>query len=352
MKQKKINQQFDDSFYRLAENVNISIKSNKDKTSQKDQVNLLLKYEELFKKEICKYAQSDEIYKKFVIHIIAEKGNILSARPFFREKSNVFNKYISPALKIADIQVLKKYSINYEMVKFIVKNWIGPLPARAQQYLSKVEYYRKLLIDLNIPLAINRAKLFYRKVPRSGVTLLDMINLCVQGLCTGIDKWSGSYTPVFRSVCIGRMTANLIDAYSQTAVHFVPDDAKILYRANSIRFRQQIEDVDALAEKINETLDEDRKSGKKVKNISGNELRRLLHAASPISSTPIPDSEKHDKGTVSSVQISDTLDYLPESDTTQEDLVSNNELIIKSHLIIKKMDNKTIKILKLKGFFD
>lgn len=345
MRNKKSSAQFDDSFYRLAENVDAVLKSNKDKSTQKHQVECLLKYEDLFKKEICKYAQSDEIYKQFVIYIIADKGNILSARPFFREKSKIFNKYISPALKIADIKTLKKYAINYEMVKFIVKNWIGPLPARAVKYLEKVEYYRKLLIELNIPLAINRAKLFYRKVPKNSVSLLDMINLCVQGLCTGIDKWSGPYSPVFRSVCIGRMTANLIDAYSQTSVHFVPDDAKILYRANSIRFRQQIENMDVLAEEINKTLEEDQKEGKKVKKITGNDLRHLLYAASPVSSTPVSDEDGND-------EHSGILDFTQSSDITQEEAVSNKELLSKSYGLIKKMDILVIKLLKLKGVFE
>lgn len=346
MKSKKVSPQFDDSFYRLAEGVDSILKSNKDKSTQKHQVDSLLKYEELFKKEICKYAQSDEIYKQFVIYIIADKGNILSARPFFREKSKVFNKYISPALKIADIKTLKKYAINYEMVKFIVKNWIGPLPARARQYLEKVEYFRKLLVELNMPLAINRAKLFYRKVPRNSISLLDMINLCVQGLCTGIDKWSGPYSVVFRSVCIGRMTANLIDAYSQTAVHFVPDDAKILYRANSIRFRQQIENIDVLAEEINKTLEEDEKEGKKTKKITGNDLRRLLHAASPLSATPLPEDEEGDSST------SGLLDSTPSSETTQEDSICNNDVLNKSYVAIKKMDLVVVKLLKLKGVLE
>lgn len=345
MRRKKTPQQFDDSFYRLAEGVDHLLKSNKDKSTQKQQVDSLLKYEDLFKKEICKYAQSDEIYKQFVIYIIAEKGNILSARPFFREKSTVFNKHISPALKIADIKTLKKYAINYEMVKFIVKNWIGPIPARAKKYLEKVEYYRKLLVELNMPLAINRAKLFYRKVPRNNITLLDMINLCVQGLCTGIDKWSGAYSPVFRSVCIGRMTANLIDAYSQTSVHFVPDDAKILYRANSIRFRNQIENIDILAEEINKTLEEDEKDGKKAKKITGDELRRLLHAASPISATPLPEDDDGES-------VSGVIEMTPHNEISQEDSVSNLEILNKSFLEIKKMNLITIKLLKLKGVFE
>lgn len=345
MRRKKTPQQFDDSFYRLAEGVDHLLKSNKDKSTQKQQVDSLLKYEDLFKKEICKYAQSDEIYKQFVIYIIAEKGNILSARPFFREKSTVFNKHISPALKIADIKTLKKYAINYEMVKFIVKNWIGPIPARAKKYLEKVEYYRKLLVELNMPLAINRAKLFYRKVPRNSITLLDMINLCVQGLCTGIDKWSGAYSPVFRSVCIGRMTANLIDAYSQTSVHFVPDDAKILYRANSIRFRNQIENIDILAEEINKTLEEDEKDGKKAKKITGDELRRLLHAASPISATPLPEDDDGES-------VSGVIEMTPHNEISQEDSVSNLEILNKSFLEIKKMNLVTIKLLKLKGVFE
>ena len=141
------------------------------------------------------------------------------------------------------------------------------------------------------------------------------------------------------------MTANLIDAYSQTSVHFVPEDAKILYRANSIRFRQQIEDMDILAKEINKTLEEDEKGGKKAKKITGDDLRRLLSAASPLSATPVYEEEE-DNG------HSSLFDLTPYSETTQEDTVSNNEIITKIYLAIKKMDLVIIKLLKLKGVFE
>ena len=341
-KTKKASYKFDDSFYRLAKDTDTLIKSVKTDLTQEEQVNNLLKYEDLFKKEVCKYTQSSEIYKSFLIFIIADKGNILSARPFFREKSDSFNKNLSPAFKSGDFEELKNHSINFNMVTFIRNNWKGTFPKRAELYYEEIVKHRNILIELNLPLAINRAKLFYRKVPKSNVTLLDMINLCVQGLCVGVDKWSGPYKEVFRSVCIGRMTASLIDAYSQTSVHFTPDDAKILYRANSFKSRHSIKDIDQLTELINETLKRETKNNKKSRVISSDDLRRILHAASPSTSEVLGGEDG---------VVYDSFDFTPSPEKTQEESLIENDILDRSHFLINGMDLVTIKVLRLKGMY-
>ena len=114
---------------------------------------------------------------------------------------------------------------------------------------------------------------------------MDMIGICGMGLAAGIDKWCGTYTPVFRSVCIGRMVGNLIDAYSETMLHFYPSDKRILYKAHTIRGRKGIEDINALTEAVNQSFKDDEKEGKSIPKgeVTVSELSYLMSAASTVS---------------------------------------------------------------------
>lgn len=276
---------FDDSFYKFASEVTRRIEANKDGTDQKQQVEELLDAEIKFKEVILKYRQSTKAYMKFWNKVCITNKNILSARPYFRETAVSFSKQITPAIKATDLESMKKFDINYQLIKFIRDNWEGPFPQRAEQLFWRVHKAREVLIENNMPLAINRAKLFYRKTPKSHLTLMDMIGICGMGLAAGIDKWCGKYSPVFRSVCIGRMVGNLIDSYSETMLHFYPSDKRVLYKAHTIRGRKGIDEIHALTAAVNQSFKDDEKEGKSIpKNeVTVSELSYLMSAASTVS---------------------------------------------------------------------
>lgn len=289
----KKNEGFDDSFYKFASEVTRRIEANKDDANkgldstaiQKKEVEELLDAEIKFKDTILKYRQSTRVYMKFWNKVCKTNKNILSARPYFRESAVTFSKKITPAIKATDLEAMKKFDINYQLIKFIRDNWEGPFPARAEQLYWRVHKAREVLIENNMPLAINRAKLFYRKTPKSHLTLMDMIGICGMGLAAGIDKWCGPYTPVFRSVCIGRMVGNLIDSYSETMLHFYPSDKRVLYKAHTIRGRKGIDEINALTAAVNQSFKDDEKEGKSIpKNeVTVSELSYLMSAASTVS---------------------------------------------------------------------
>ena len=284
MKQKR-QEAFDDSFYKLAGEVTRALEKNKDGTIQKEQVEELLDAENKFKEAILRYRQSTEVYKRFLLKVCVQNKNILSARPYFRETASSFSERITPAIKARDIETLKTFNINYQFIKFIKDTWLGPFPKRAEHLFNRVYRARTILIENNMPLAINRAKLFYRKTPKSHLTLMDFIGICAMGLAAGVDKWCGTYSPVFRSVCIGRMVGNMIDSYSETMLHFYPSDRRILYKAHTIRGRKGIDDINELASAVNKSFKEDELEGKTIpkSNIEVGELSSLMNAASTVS---------------------------------------------------------------------
>jgi DNA-directed RNA polymerase specialized sigma subunit len=286
---------FDNSFYILAGEITRALEENKkDGTIQKEQVEELLDSENKFKLHIMKYRASTWVYEAFWQKICLQNKNILSARPYFRESAITFSKKITPAIKVTDIETLKTFNINYQLVKFIKDNWKGKWDDRMEKLYQRVFVARTKLIQNNMPLAVNRAKLFYRKTPKSHLTLIDFIGICAMGLAAGVDKWNGPYSPVFRSVCIGRMVGNLIDSYSETMLHFYPSDKRILYKAHSLRGRRGIDDVTELAEAVKTSFKQDAMEGKSIpKNkIDASELNSLLQAASIVSA----DATVNDEG--------------------------------------------------------
>jgi len=249
---------------------------------QKAQVELMFSLERKFQFYIHKYQQSNVIYSAFINKI--NNSNILTATSYFRERATVFRNSIIQDLKDGDVAKLKKYHMNFLMIDFLVKKWKGKLPERARLYYRDYLEARRILIENNIPLAINRAKLFFRKTPTSSLTLIDLIDISICGLITGIDKYVGKYKTVWRSVCIGRMVRNMMYEYSDTFLKLYPSDKQILYRANSLRFRKKIDmnDIKSLTKVVNDSYLEDMENGKTVPKLPISELliTELLHSVS------------------------------------------------------------------------
>lgn len=340
MQKPRKQERFDDSFYRLAGEVTRAIEKNKNGADQKAQVEELINAERKFKDFILRYRFSTQVYKMFLQHVCIVNRNILSARPFFRESAITFSKSITPAIKANDIETLKTFNINYQFIKFIRTHWHGVFPPRGQILFDRVHRARTILVENNMPLAINRAKLFYRKTPRSHLTLMDLIEICAMGLAAGIDKYVGDYTPVFRSVCIGRMVGNMIDAYSETMLHFYPSDRRILYKANSIRGRQGIEDVNELAAEVNASFQRDKLEGKSIPEgtVIASELSSLMNGASTVSADATMDNEGFG-----------VYDFTPDTRINAEEAYIEHQETMNMLSHAKKLPILNKKVLRLKG---
>jgi DNA-directed RNA polymerase specialized sigma subunit len=73
---------------------------------------------------------------------------------------------------------------------------------------------------------------------------MDLVQIGVEGLVAGIDKYCGEYSKVYRSVLIGRMVGNFIESASSTMLHFYPADKRKIYRANKFKSRHIHGDYD------------------------------------------------------------------------------------------------------------
>ena len=336
---KKFRDSHDPAFAQLALEVQRAIARNKDGTTQQQQVEELVCAERLFHQTLLSYRISTEMYKKFISLIRITNKNILSARPYFRETSDTFSAKITPALKENNPEALKVFDINYHFVKWCKDGYIGLWPKKLEMLYQRIKLARTILIENNMPLAINRAKIFYRKTPKSHLSFLDMVEVSSMGLAAGIDKYVGEYKKNYLGVAIGRIVGNLIDAYSETVMHFYPNDRRVLYRANSIKGRQGIHDIEELTAAVNASFLVDLAEGKTApKPVNVSELSYLMSAASLISA----DSNEGEDGF-------GVYSYTPDLAENAEELLGKKQEMANIVNLARKLPLINQKVLKLKG---
>lgn len=301
---------------------------------QEKLVNSLLEKEEVFKKLIFTFPEGNEAYFKFLNEIIEVNKNILTAKPYFREVAKTFYQKISGAIRDRDIMQLQTFHINFRFIKFIMDNWEGNVPKTVKQAHEDILALRAEIVEDNLPLVLNRAMRHFRKVKRHHLTLLDMINICTCGLTSGVDKWVGPYRSVFLSVCIGRMTGDLIKSTSETTLYFYPNDRRVLYHANLLKSREGIEDFEKIAERLVE------KPELKNLKLTKSGIVELLSASSVISADGNLGDEDEDFNVYS---------YTKSNEKNPEELLEEMDghtTLMKSMGDLSVMESK---VLKLKG---
>lgn len=381
----------DRSFQKLAEQVNNAIIENEGLIGdQKAQVEKVMALEKSFINTIKRHKRAQEVYLLWIDYLVNGLGNLLSGRPYFRESSSVYAKEITPVIKNKNAKKLMDFHANFMLIKFIVEKWDLPLtleeikeleakeeenrkngkelneglfgkrtdvgweriptfPPKAKVIYEKFIEARNILIENNLPLAINRAKLFYRKVPKNQLTLLDFIDICTYGLISGIDKYVGEYTTVWRSVCIGRMVGYMIEEYSNSMIRLYPSDKKILYRANSIKHKLKVEDVSKLAVLVTESFKQDAKDGKSIPKlpITADYLKELMNSSNTISADASNNEENENN--YDNMESISMYEYNTADNTDISEEVEKVDLMRK---VVKASSDLILiekKVIKLKG---
>ena len=340
----------DREFQKLAVRIKHVIEKNEGLIGdQQAQVEKLLELERKFRNDVCKYSRADDVYAQFIYFVTDDEhglGNILSAQSYFREKSIKFNKDISPAIQNKNYKDLMRFDVNYQFIKYIRDNWGGPLPEQSEKYYNELLEARRILIENNLPLAINRAKIFYYKTPKSHLNLLDLIDICVYGLIVGVDKYADDYKKVWCSVGIGRMVGFMIEENSKSFIRMYPSDKKILYRANVLKHRLKIENVTELTEAVNESFEKDKEEGRSAPKLPISEIhiRTLLNSSNYISA----DAKSGENEGDSSEEGGSIYDYTAHPDSVEDDVEKRDTMkkVIEASSDLEIIEKK---IIRLKG---
>jgi len=267
--------------------------------------------------------------KRFKEKISMNGRNILRARPYFRERQATFSRKISKAFRSHSPDMLYKFKINYEFAKWVMNNYHGSNRKKLETSFNKIKDLRQLLCTNNLPLAINRAHIFWSKVPNyvSSLEYMDLIQTCAEGLITAIDKFVPPYKTVFRSTAIGRMTLNMIEDHNATTVKLPPKERRILYRAKNATQKANLTAQDDIVKYVNESF----------KGVTAESLMEIESAAGQVYNL----DEKQDDSYSLSEKIADMT-------TPTDEKVISSDLKQKLYGMLNSLKMIEIKIIKLK----
>lgn len=255
---------------------------------QRRQLKTLIALEQKLRKTIIAHPWGPSVYRKFVDFIVKEKRNILAARPYFRERQSMFASQISRALKKKSDKGLYRFRFNYSFILFALGCHRWPPGGKVVQLAKQIDSLRMEIMEMNLPLAISQARIFWANTPKSHLSYMDLIQVHCVGLLVAIDKFvpplDREMTETeeleaykkFRAVAIGRMISDRIEQYSETLIHYWPVDKRKIYRANKGR-RLFGEDWEKIAEYVNEGAVDP------AHITTGEEVQKLLASASTVS---------------------------------------------------------------------
>jgi DNA-directed RNA polymerase specialized sigma subunit len=295
--------------------------------SQRHLLNRLFAIEKEFKAIMLSTPHGTNVYEDFMIFILDDKENKLSIRPYFRERQDTFSNYVFPILKAKESKRLHRFKINFLFAKWALKIYTGPNRKALDLLFDEMLEVRRLLCENNLPLAINRAKLFWSNATAHHLEYMDLIQDSSRGLLEAIDKFVPPYKTVFRSVAIGRMTLNMTDDNSSTLVKLPPKDKRILYRA--------------------------RKARKKSEDISGKEVQAFVNES--FQDTTAAEIDLIEAATSHVTSIDEQIDGQHSmADTMADpdslaDQVENSELQGKLLILMEKLKTLEIKVLLMKN---
>lgn len=244
---------------------------------QKKQMETLVALETEFRKTLISHSLGNWAYRRFVHFICEEKRNILAARPYFRERQKLFTDEISKALKKRNEKTLYKFHANFQFILYVMRLRPWKPGSPVTRLYNKIQALRNELIETNMPLALNRSRIFFSHTPASHLAYMDLMQISSEGLMSAIDKYCLPFSSNFRSVIIGRIVGNFIENYSETQLHFYPTDKRKIYRANKFAGKH-VDGIDfeKLTKEVNHEVDA-------VYRTNPDEIASLMAAASCVS---------------------------------------------------------------------
>lgn len=310
---------------------------------QKQQVETLLALEAEFRDTLVVHRWGISVYREFVDMITNKTNNRITARPYFRERGVDYTNYISPALKTGDYKALFRFRINYMFVLWVmgIRDWHKTnLGFKICKLAKQISLLRTEIAEINMPLALNRARIFLSSNKKSTTTYMEFVSVCVEGMLAGIDKYCpppGGFTRVFRSVLIGRMVGNLIDTNSATLLNFTSDERKVIYRSLKATRRHGIPgDYVKIAREVNS------EAGSARERTTPDQVGVLLTALVPVSASSLVSVEDG--------RTELTVDRFAADESLRPDnMTENSELSSTLRIALKKLPLLQQKLLTLRG---
>jgi DNA-directed RNA polymerase specialized sigma subunit len=303
---------------------------------KKTQVDKLADLEVQFRKALINDPNGTAAYSYFIDHILENNKNILTARPYFRERRTFFAPYVSSAIRTKNLDELQKFHVNYHFINFVSSRF--EFGEDVTSLVTQIQAARQKLIEMNLPLVINRARIFWSRTHKSHLSFMDLVQIGTEGLIAAIDKYAAEYSGMWAGVAVGRMVGNFIEQMSSTLIHFYPSDKKKLYKANKFKATRFHGDFD-----IDDLVKYVESEGKGGDKTSPGELTALMAAAAIVSAdaTPTADTECNVPDSVAKYEAPEEL--------RPDLLVETREATDMMYTAMCKLTLLQKKLLRLKG---
>lgn len=328
----------------------IDLKSKNLLEIQTVQMNRLFDLEHEFKAQLLKTKQGKQVFEMFIKKIMTPKsqggyGNVLSARPFCRENTEVCSGPMCKAIMNNNAPALYKYHYNAKFVNFALEAQKWSENNKLRKIAVELHKIRKDIISTNMPLALSRTRKFWSatfgKDPNRNVSYLDAVQMGIMGLCVAVDKMRPPMSVSFRNCIINRISSIFIEQYSATTLHFISRDRRKIYRAHKfLKFLTDKSEIDY--EEMADYVNLDLEPGQRT---TADEIVQLLAAANikfSDNSTGTNKENDNPKAEIES-QEADAECFNPEA--RYEDLESQRVL----YKSIQQLSFFDQKILKLRG---
>ncbi len=330
---------------------------------QISQLQRLMSLESQFRDFLINHHWGEGVYRLFVHKICVENGNILTSRPYFRERQDVCIGPISQALDQKKHTALYRFNFNFLFVQFVLECRKWPAGSKLRKLAEEIKNARKDIIELNMPLAISQARVFWSKAPArtafTHLTFMDFVQIAADGLLSAADKFVGPTAKKFkdpavlrqewrrfRPMACQRIVGNCIESYSETMVHFYPKDKRKLYRANKYLGKNSgaAPDFDKVVTAVNRDA-----KGRMIPSsarTNSAEISNLLSAASNLGPTDSSTINPNNKGDIEE----NPLDRYASNVEAQPD--NQFEKVESTHRMQQAIQQLTLfqqKMLRLKG---
>jgi DNA-directed RNA polymerase specialized sigma subunit len=253
-----------DHFRKFIEEMDAKKKFNesRDLRSQKQLYTDIFQSEREFREILFENGLAPIVYKTLISAVIADKKNTLSCRVYFRERQDSFKKKIAPAIdkliKKDDPKTFRIIRVNYPFCAWVLENMSDQLPNRIvvklTSLLVKIEEARRILCENNLPLAVNKAMSFYRKVKNYHMDKIDFLQACAEGMLIAIDHYVPPYSNVWRSTAITRMLERMMNDHNATVLKMSPREKRILYRSKNATQKEKLVDPEQITSYVRESF--------------------------------------------------------------------------------------------------
>lgn len=237
---------------------------------QKEIMECLFAAEDTFRDTLLSVEPGREMYDKFVRYILKNKKSIMSAKVYFRERQETFTTAkMKKVFRSGQSDILHGFRINYSFAEWVMKRYRGPKRAILKEAFGQILDARRVLVENNLPFAVNRAMVFWHKVPKVHLEYMDYLQDCGEGFLKAIDKFVPPDYHVFRGVVNAHMSLNMMTEHNATLIKMSPTERRILYRAKTAKYGKNLSTDKEVTDYVKESF----------KNATAEEIAMLSSAA-------------------------------------------------------------------------